>query len=355
MLKAARVPFLALTVSALMLLAGCNRIADPSADQPEPIDVHSSTWAFNTDLVIGQTIQGGTVSVAMTYDYIYIKYKAVDGWWMVATQAHVALTKDSIPHSNGGMNPGQFAYKVDHDPNTQEYVYAIPMKAGWRSATQLYIATHAVAQEKDANGNPIGGQQTGWGRGPRYSQRNWGMYLVVPVPKTLRLPASLVHVQYSGVTNCGFGYSPTEYHVWDVPEGYAPGDGYFPAFCLDLGIYVYPQPYYARLWSSYDPTMPAYALYKRGTDDPVPYDKINYVLNTYGPPPYEAADAAFLQHVFWYWRGNISWGQLTEDEQAAVLDADLRGEGWIPGAGQFFAVLIDIEQTVQLCFLVLDP
>lgn len=348
MLKALRIPFLMLTIAGLMLLGGCSRIADPLANLPEPIDVHSSTWAFNTDLVINQTIQGGTMSVAMTYDYVYVKYSTANGWLLTATQVHLATTKNGIPHDANGMLPAQFAYKTTHSPNVQTYVYTIPMQTAWRNAGVLYVATHADL----VDGGNVG---ESWGRGPVYSDRSWGMYSKPYVPKTLNLPTTNVHVQYSGVTNCGFGYSPTEFHVWDIPDGYSIDDGYFPSFCLDLGIYIYPQPYYARLWSSYDPTMPAYALYKRGTTTEVPYDKINYLLNVYGGPPYEPADIAFLQHIFWYWRGNIMWAQLTDVEQAAVADADAKGLGFVPRAGEYTAILMDINQTIQLCFLVLDP
>ena len=134
MLKALRIPFLMLTIAGLMLLVGCNRIADPTANLPEPIDVHASTWAFNTDLVINQTIQGGVMSVAMTYDYVYVSYSTANGWRLTASQVHMATTKNGIPHDANGMLPAQFAYKTTHSPDVQTYVYTIPMQTAWRNA-----------------------------------------------------------------------------------------------------------------------------------------------------------------------------------------------------------------------------
>lgn len=344
--KAMRISLLTLTVVGLLFLGGCNRIANPVANLPEPTDVHSSTWYFSSDLIYNRTIDAGGVYVAMTYDYIWVRFLATSGYPMSATHVAISTTRNGLPHDANGLRYDWFPYSAVHSPTVQEYIHCIPMTDAWRSASVLYVAAHATINSNDA-----------WGRGPRYpgNNSNWSMYMLPQVPKCLKLPSVPVRVQFTEVTNCGFGYAPTKFHVWNVPSGYEPVDGYYPSFCLDLGIFIYPQAYNARLWSSYDPTMPAYVMYKRNTTDPIPYDEINYLINVYGGPPYDPFDIAFLQHIFWYWRGELQWTDLTGEEQSAVNDADLKGIGWVTHPGDYFGVLMEIEERVQLGFLVLDP
>lgn len=348
MFKAMRIPFLMLIVAGLLVFSGCNRIPGPTAPA-EPTDVHASTWAYNGDFVVDRVAGCGTVSIAFTWDYIFVKYTVASGYSIAATHLHIATTKNGIPHdANGVMLPGSFAYRDTFNPDKTTYTYAIPNTAAWRNAGFLYIAAHARVHKP-------GGLGEGWAYGSQFAGRYWGMFITYDTPKTLHLPTELVHAQYSKVTNCGFGYAPSEFHVWDVGSGFSiPNDGYYPAFCLDLHTYIYPQAYSAKLWSSYDPTMPDYILNTRDGHVPVPYDQINWLLNEQGPPPYDDATINLLQHIFWYWRGNLTWDQLTSDEQWEAAESETH-IGYIPHAGQYFGVLIDMGETVQLQFVVLDP
>lgn len=352
MAKLCRVSMMLLAVAGLILLTGCSKLADPLAGEPEPNTVHAASSMFTSDIWAGQNTDAGDLDISFTYDYIYLEYNTVDNWYLTSAEAHVATTLDDLPHSGGGLTPGQFAYKYTLN-NLQHFIIAIPFDDAWRDAESLYIAAHCNLSE--IVGGEVIQTQTGWCDTNPYPGRNWSTYIVVPNVKTLNLPSGTVKVQYTGVTNCGYGYSPTQFHVWNVPSGYSLTDGYYSSFCLDRGIYIYGQAYDAKLWSSYDPTMPDYIRYVRNTTIPVPYDQLNYLLNQYIAGGFTNDEIVALQQAFWYWRGNLEWTQLNTFAQSMVNDAAVNGVNFYPMPGQWMAVLLDIANNVQLCFIVVDP
>jgi len=361
MCKTLKLGVLTLAMLGIAFLA-CDKLGVPDSQVPEnPGKVTASSYMFTAPLMVGQTTEVGYVGVSFTYDYIYLEYVITDPtWWITEVHAQVATTLNGIPQVNGNPQPGQFAFKDNPNPAVQSYLFTIPNTDPWRSSESLFIACHCVAYQE------VGGikqpSQTGWAGDREFPGHNWAKYFVVHTPKVLYLPRTMVHSRYSQV----LGNIPCQFHVWGIPSQtppYSMTDGYYSSFCLDRNIYIYPQDYNTYLFSSYDPSMPRYAKYLRSTWILTPYDKMNYLLNgiiegwweTADPLPYTDAHIYALQHVFWYYRGILTWPDLTPYEQELVTRADANGVGFVPEVGQYMAVLLCNGENVQLCFIVVDP
>lgn len=107
-----------------------------------PVAAHTEGDPFVTNLIAGQYDDVGDVKVWNDDTNLYVQYVTTN-WKMTETHLHVATSLDGIPQKNGNPPPGQFDYKMDHDPPVAEYTYIIPLS--WDPCTELYIAAHAVA------------------------------------------------------------------------------------------------------------------------------------------------------------------------------------------------------------------
>lgn len=359
MAKLSRVSLMLLAVAGLVLLTGCSKLADPLADQPETIKLKAcDQFTYATDIIAGQNEDVGDISIAFTYDNIFVKYTTIPTWFL--TQVHVMVVDDpaDIPTNGGGAAPGQFDYKAEFAA-TNTYTVTVPMRDEWRDCEFLYMAAHC-AVEQWVN-DSLWQTQTGWGDGEPLPGRNWGMYFQFRNWKSLNLPPGVISSRFTAITG---GDVPSQFELANVPADYDIWSGTWSSFCLDHGIYIYNQWYHnTRVWSSYDPTMPDYAKYIRGTTDPVPYGSINYLLNmvifgwneyTADPLPFTYDNIMRLQHIFWYYRGNLAYSGLSAAEKAMVAIGDLHST-FRPAVGQWMAVIMDNGTSVQLCFIVVDP
>jgi len=376
MCKALKLGLLAFAVLGMTFL-GCDKLANPIVEQPpdEPGRVTTSAYNYVTDILAGQSIDVGDIGISFTWDYIYVEYTVTAPWYLTEVHVQVATTLEGIPHNdNSGMIPGQFFYNREFDEYKSTWLVAYPNTDEFRDASDLYVAAHcALVKIED---DTIVQEETGWGEGDPYPGHNWGMYIHFgtpphdpPVPKVLHLPSGVISSRFSYITNDPVlgGGIPSQFELKNVPGSYDIWNGYWSSFCLDHGIYIYNQWYNnTHVWSSYDLSMPSYARYIRGTYPPgvpVPYDRINYLLNkvifgwnyTADPLPFTTANILALQHCFWYYRGNLTYNQLSTAEKALVDDAAINGVGFYPSSGQYMAVLMDNGTSVQLCFIVVDP
>jgi hypothetical protein len=62
------------------------------------------------------------------------------------THLHVATSLEGIPQKNGNPPPGQFEFKMEHDPWVDDYTYMI-LLGDWTVGEALYIAAHAVVKD----------------------------------------------------------------------------------------------------------------------------------------------------------------------------------------------------------------
>ncbi|MFO7650437.1 MAG: hypothetical protein R6X13_03725 [bacterium] len=339
-----------------LALVGCDKLGVPDVVQtPGPAPVSASAYPLTYDIIAGQHTDIGDLTIHFTYDNVYVTYAVTGDWRLEETQCHIATSLAGIPSNNGGMTPGQFDYKVEHDPMVQTYSYTIPMRDAWRDDC-LYLAAHCSAVRLE-NGQPVE-QQTGWSGDSLHPGRNWGLYIRFCIPKLTKLPTFPVEVKLGRV----LGNIPATMWLRGIPGGPPPNNlydvwnGEWPSFCLQTGTYIYGGRWY---WATLIPsTAPAFTLpnvIRYGVDNsPTPYDKINYLLNTYHNV-HHTNDVVLvdLQNVIWKYRGyNVT---LTTQQQAYKDEADALGVGYYPPAGGYQAVFLWIGESVQLTFIEVDP
>lgn len=198
-------------MAAALLVVGCNSMFDvPRAEVEAATQPYCGT-PLSVSLLAGQNIQVGTVTVSNDQTNLYVSFTTTGNWWLSETHVHVATSLAGIPQRNGNPVPGQFAYKANHNPMVQNYVYTIPL-GSWTPGTQLYIAAHSVVNLLDQYGNIIQ-RETGWGQGPGFPGRNWAMYLTYTVQACNPNPDPLLG-QFRTQTQGGWG---------SVPRGNNPG------------------------------------------------------------------------------------------------------------------------------------
>ena len=80
------------------------------------------------NLLAGQTINAGTVSVTNDADFIYVTYTTANGY--LITQTHLYVGDCALIPVNGPGNPipGQFPYSSAHS-NITSYTYQVPISA----------------------------------------------------------------------------------------------------------------------------------------------------------------------------------------------------------------------------------
>lgn len=128
----------------------------------------------DVDLIAGQNMVAGTISVINDENNIYVTYTTTGGW--VLTQTHLYVGDCAlIPVNNpGNPIPGQFPYAGTHN-NLTSVTYTVPLSR-IPAGTCGCIAAHAVVKQLNISGGTIQ-TQTGWGNGVRINLNggNWGM------------------------------------------------------------------------------------------------------------------------------------------------------------------------------------
>ncbi len=338
-----------------LALVGCDRLGVPDLNQtPDPAPIRASEYPITRDIIAGQNIDVGDITIHFTYDNIFITYTTTGNWYLTETHCHIATSLEDIPHSSGGMIPGNFDYKAPHDPMVQSYMYTIPIRDAWRTATELYLAAHC-AVVKVENGQIVQ-EETGWGEGEDYPGRNWGMYIRFRLPKLCKLPTFPIEVKLGQV----YKNIPKTMWLRGIPtgQGYYVQDGEWPSFCLQTGTYIYGGRWYtAVLIPSTAPAATLPNVIRYGIDNSeTPYDKINYLLNTYHDVHHvNMTVLEDLQNVFWHYRGYKTYDQLTAQQKAYADAANTLGVGYYPPAGGYMAVFLWIGESVQLTFIEVDP
>jgi hypothetical protein len=131
------------------------------------------------DLLAGQTIPAGTVTIANDANNLYVTFKTTGGWLLSETHLAVADSLAGIPQTkNGNPKIGNFAYQANHNPLVTEITYTIA-KSSWITDAyrNVVIAAHAVVVKVDENGNVIA-NETGWGKGDQFNPKgSWAMFV----------------------------------------------------------------------------------------------------------------------------------------------------------------------------------
>lgn len=126
------------------------------------------------NLMAGQNINAGSVTVQNDDSFIYVTYSTSNGYTLKETHLYVGDCALIPVNRPGNAIPGQFPYKATHN-NITTYTVAVPISAIPLGGCGC-VAAHAVVQKLGASGQAVD-TQTGWGEGTLINPNgtSWGM------------------------------------------------------------------------------------------------------------------------------------------------------------------------------------
>jgi hypothetical protein len=240
-----------------------------------------------------------------------------DAWCITQTHVAVGTSVADIPQTmKSNPIPGQFEYAAAHDCVTW-YREVIPL-GSWGVGTDLVIAAHADVETLGG----VGG-------------------LNLPDRVTMK-------VDWPGGDS---------YFNMTVAGGTVL-DGVHDAFCIDSEHRIeFGQWYDADVYSSYEPLPPGTVAY------PENLDLVNWIVNqgfvgTASPGGHGIYTYGDVQRAIWVLVedrltefGLGPWSQDRVDEIVAAAYA--AGEGYVPGCGDYLAVVIDPDGFAQITILLI--
>jgi hypothetical protein len=229
----------------MVSFSACSSSTSPVApsgtnDDARTADVIAEFWygtQFTTDLVAGQNLVIGTVTVTNDSDYLYVHAEATLAGWVI-TETHVAAytSLDEIPATKKGTpKVGQFDYDIES---------AIPLSEFSPCTEDLYLAVHVVAQLHDSEGN-VTQEETGWGDGTEFTDDcGWAMYFTYGLQKGIPVPdPNCVTIQSAHPGGNSYWDTYILDGLGDLEElyrtGYEDGEPY-RGWCVDLYHYMTP-------------------------------------------------------------------------------------------------------------------
>ena len=120
------------------------------------------------DLIAGQNMTIGTVSVTLDGDTVTVTYTITDSdWTLELTHLWIGACND-LPTNNPG-NPiiGQFPYSQSH-PGETTVIYEIPVSDLPPAGVEICVAAHAEVIGTTA--------ETAWADGTSFPGNSWAMY-----------------------------------------------------------------------------------------------------------------------------------------------------------------------------------
>lgn len=138
-------------------------------------------FTISPRLLAGQAGFAGVVKITGDANFLTVEYmlRSGAGWCLTESAVHVGDSLDDFPQNKGGVIPGQFDYKTDHDGCVKGFTYQIPVDPAWYGK-EIFIATHGVVT------TPDGGEETAWAvncgnlAGGQFPGSNWSAYIIFP-------------------------------------------------------------------------------------------------------------------------------------------------------------------------------
>lgn len=154
-----------------------------------------------------------------------------------------------------------------------------------------------------------------------------------PNQPTIRLPTDLVTMNAVYGTTSYFDLT-----LSDVPVGFDITNATYPGWCVQKNMDMTQHVNHAvLLFSSTSQDLPL-------EYHTIHWEYINYLLN------HKQGNRTSIQHAIWYFTNDLDCVS-DPDAYAMVIDAELRGECFIPSAGQLIAIPIIGVPSIQLTFL----
>ncbi len=170
--------FTCFVLAVTVVLSSCQKDADPVLS-PQQLSLsktqnqHRSVTATcgtatEVDLIAGQHIVAGTVTVANTATDLLVTYTTTNGWYIKELHLYAGDCSLIPVNQKGNPIPGHFPHSNSFSgSSTTTYTYSIPLA---NLPDCFCVAAHAVVAK------PGAGTETAWGQGTRFvPQGNWAM------------------------------------------------------------------------------------------------------------------------------------------------------------------------------------
>jgi hypothetical protein len=135
-----------------------------------------------TPVLAGQNIVAGTAYAAVFDGTLFVVITTDGGWELDYVHLAIAQTLDGIPRNKKG-NPsiGKFPYHYQGGPGTNLMYLEIPLSFTPIPDQPVYLAIHAEAVRRNAQGGVVQGE-TAWADGLPFGGGSWATYLsFIPV------------------------------------------------------------------------------------------------------------------------------------------------------------------------------
>ncbi len=169
--------FMGLGVAIMALtIVSCEKTAklNPSTDSTLSKSVTSPTVcaSYTADLMAGQTIKVGSVTVENDAETLFVTYTTTDGWMIECNHLYVGSLENAPVNKTGNPQLGHFPINQCFDPMVNTVTYEIPLS----SLGNCFIVA-AQAEVSQIVDGQIVDSQTAWGAGtPFVDKGNWATY-----------------------------------------------------------------------------------------------------------------------------------------------------------------------------------
>jgi len=157
-----------------------NANADQTDDNNNGIgDVCDFCTPDTMDLIAGQTIVAGDVTIINDGTTLFVTIQTQDGWSLTESHLQIGDSLDGFPLTKKG-NPkvGNFDHQEEHALGTTEFTYEFLLADLGLDPTDegtITIAVHAVVVQIEAG--EIIAEETAWKQGERFVDKgNWAMF-----------------------------------------------------------------------------------------------------------------------------------------------------------------------------------
>ena len=160
----------------LVVVGSCKKINQDRQSDESNFEKSTTIVPCGTPLTVnlmaGQNIDIGSVTISNTMDSLYITISSEGSWWLKSASVYVGALSGMPQTPTGNPKVGQFPYKKTLNPSKQLVKFAISSA----NLSPCFIVAVHVEAVKIVNGQPVQ-LETGWGQGSPMSGANWAMYM----------------------------------------------------------------------------------------------------------------------------------------------------------------------------------
>lgn len=173
--------------------------------------------SITTELIAGQNIRVGTITIENNSDNLVVTYTTTGGWMIESTHLYAGHKGEAPTNNTGNPQVGLFPVYDTFDPMTNTVTYEIPVE---NMRKCLIVAAHADVS-KVVNGEIVD-SQTAWGEGTRFTEKgNWATYTEYCPELCPIIIGDLCYVKSIGWTD-GTLYAPQS-NCWGTYVTYSAG------------------------------------------------------------------------------------------------------------------------------------